>query len=176
MNNGMNNAFGMNNGYGRPGIPPGAQMSRPACPPRNNFPMINTSVPPPRITLLQKPHRQTPPTTAQQPQVTRPQVISIAKPVHRATFGHMESPEKPYSNGHAEPEIESEPEKEPEPEIKVSKILKRPASTPSMQFIAETAEITGNNLDENLKKREEEYAKVRLRILGSTGMEENNVS
>ena len=47
----------------------------------------------------------------------------------------MESPEKPYSNGHAEPEIESEPEKEPEPEIKVSKILKRPASTPSMQFI-----------------------------------------
>ena len=80
MNNGMNNAFGMNNGYGRPGIPPGAQMSRPACPPRNNFPMINTSVPPPRITLLQKPHRQTPPTTAQQPQVTRPQVISIAKP------------------------------------------------------------------------------------------------
>ena len=80
MNNGMNNAFAMNNGYGRPGIPPGAQMSRPACPPRNNFPMINTSVPPPRITLLQKPHRQTPPTTAQQPQVTRPQVISIAKP------------------------------------------------------------------------------------------------
>ena len=84
------------------------------------------------------------------------------------------APETSHSNGHDEPEVESEPEKEPE--IKVCKILKRPASTPSMQFAAETAETSGNNLDENLKKREEEYAKVRLRILGSTGMEENNVS
>ena len=96
--------------------------------------------------------------------------------VQRANFVQTETETKPYSNGHAaqqeELEVESEPEKEPE--IKVSKILKRPASTPSMQYTAEAAEEV--NIDENLKKREEEYAKVRLRILGSTGQEENNVS
>jgi hypothetical protein len=36
---------------------------------------------------------------------------------------------------------------------------------------AETAEITGNNLDENQKKREEEYAKVRLSRLCWHGRE-----
>ena len=86
----------MPNGYHRPSMQmpngqglgpnplvtmPNVPMARTAGPPRNNYPMINTSVPPPRITLLQKPQRATPPSAAMQPQLlTRPQVTSIANP------------------------------------------------------------------------------------------------
>lgn len=61
-----------------------------------------------------------------------------------------------------------------EPEIKVKTILKRPASTPS-NLAAASNDVTNGEHDpvENLKKREEEYAKARLRILGSTGQYED---
>ena len=121
--------------------------------PRNPYPIINTSVPPPRITLLQKPR---PPT---QPRTPAPTPV-------------VEQP----------PEAPSEPEvtevKVEEPPIKVMAILKRPASTPSNLSLSgiEVNSISAEAVDpvESLKKREEEYANLRLRILGSTGAEESS--
>lgn len=132
----------LNNGYSRPRLP------RANCVP----PMLNTSVPPPRITLLQKPRIQ----IAPRPPPVQPQIQSF----------EAKEPE--------EPEIEPEVKVEPEPEIKVKTILKRPASTPSnLSLSANEAENKGLTQVEDLKRREEEYAKVRLRILGSSGLEEN---
>ena len=61
-----------------------------------------------------------------------------------------------------------------EPEMKVTTILKRPASTPSN--LALNGQDDPDDLDPiiNLRKREEEYEKMRLRILGSTGNDEEN--
>ena len=57
-------------------------------------------------------------------------------------------------------------------------ILKRPASTPS-NLALNGQDENGSNGDldpiTNLRKREEEYEKMRLRILGSTtGQQQNN--
>ena len=66
--------------------------------------------------------------------------------------------------------------KEPEPEMKVTTILKRPASTPS-NLALNGHDIPDDESDPmmNLRKREEEYEKMRLRILGSTGNEDKTV-
>ncbi len=84
-----------------------------------------------------------------------------------------------------EPEEDKvEQQKNLEPEMKVT-ILKRPSSTPSNLSLSgsgnqgaspSSSSLLNNengNLDDpvqDLKKREENYAKARLRILGSTGM------
>jgi hypothetical protein len=63
-----------------------------------------------------------------------------------------------------------------EPEMKVTTILKRPASTPS-NLALNGHDIPDDDSDPmmNLRKREEEYEKMRLRILGSTGNEDKIV-
>ena len=117
--------------------------------PRNPYPIINTSVPPPRITLLQKPRPRTPAPT---PVVEQP----------------LEAP--------SEPEVTEV--KEEEAPIKVMAILKRPASTPSNLSLSgsdeNAASAEAEDPVQSLKKREEEYANLRLRILGSTGAEESS--
>lgn len=57
------------------------------------------------------------------------------------------------------------------------KILKRPSSTPSNLSAqgncdASSAAARNGPLAKDLKEREEEYARARLRILGSTGLED----
>ena len=75
-------------------------------------------------------------------------------------------------------ELKEEPAevKEPEPEIKVMAILKRPASMPSNMSLSgsDPSENPVEDPVQSLKKREEEYANLRLRILGSTGVDESS--
>jgi hypothetical protein len=165
----------LNNSYSRP------QTQTPQGAPHPSQPMavfphpmqINTSVPPPRITVLQKPPRlaQRPvPVPAPSPIVQTPQILT--KPTK------SESPPTLYvPNGDgnaANTTTTSEINELKEPEMKVTTILKRPASTPS-NLALNGHDIPDDESDPmmNLRKREEEYEKMRLRILGSTGNEDN---
>ena len=153
--------------------------------------MINTSIPPPRITLLQNPNRpqiqQQHPAAVQQPQVYTPHVKPASNGLNNGTTtpvmilkpNRASSPEIPLPTGNGYTDNDAEETAtnvEKEPEIKVTTILKRPASTPNNLALAASNGDSEKDLDpvESLKKREEEYAKVRLRILGSTGMEDEN--
>lgn len=136
-------------------------------------------MPPPRITLLQKPRTQQPQAQSQ----LSPKIVASSTASSLANAVEEVKVEEPqqvhHQNGQEQEETKAEPElKVTEPELKVKTILKRPASTPSN--LALSGEVCAikvvDNPQENLKKREEEYAKVRLRILGSTGIEENNIS
>lgn len=125
--------------------------------------VVDTSVPPPRIQLLQKPQPQHVP-------------VVLLEDTHRTQY-------RP-------------------PDQKV-KILRRPASTPSNLSSQGDAQKEDNNISsgsasalngaassvnsgtsssskknnqaKSLKQREEEYAQARLRILGSTGNEEEQM-
>ena len=136
-------------------VQPQLQQQQQPRAPYHQPPMVNTSVPPPRITLLQKPRptRIEPTTPPAAPLVVEPQ---------------QTEPE----------EVEEEPAevKEPEPEIKVMAILKRPASMPSNMSLSgsDPSENAVEDPVQSLKKREEEYANLRLRILGSTGVDESS--
>ena len=105
-------------------------------------------------------------------QIQQPQIL--AKPSKPEV-----TPANPASNGHAS-ENEASAATHKEPEIRVTTILKRPASTPSNLALNGQDENSSNgDLDPitNLRKREEEYEKMRLRILGSTtGQQQNNES
>jgi hypothetical protein len=103
---------------------------------------------------LQKPHRSQRPTAAQPP-------IALEAAPEARTFDALEEVEPPV--------VEELVPKEPD--IKVKTILKRPASTPSNLGAtgAEASEDDFKNAVKSLKEREEDYAKVRLRILGSAG-------
>ena len=97
-------------------------------------------------------------------QIQQPQIL--AKPTKPEV-----TPVNPASNGHASENGEASTVIEKEPEIRVTTILKRPASTPS-NLALNGQDENGSNGDldpiTNLRKREEEYEKMRLRILGST--------
>ena len=142
--------------------PPQPQQ-QPPQPPRVPYlqqpPMVNTSVPPPRITLLQKPR----PTRIEQP---RTSPVATVAPV-------VIEPQPQETKEEADVKIQ------PEPEIKVMSILKRPASTPSNLSLSGADPVDTNPVEDpvqSLKKREEEYANLRLRILGSTGVEDSTSS
>lgn len=140
---------------------------------------INTSVPPPRITLLQRQPQQpqsSSPTTATMTTTRSSSIAACTPPSVVIAAGSAEAPSN--LNGHVEDVIR-------EPELRVTTILKRPASTPSNLSLSgdnghndngEDSNAEINDPVKNLKKREEEYAKVRLRILGSTGVDEENTT
>jgi len=160
----------LNNSYSRPPPPQAIPPPMAVFP----HPMINTSVPPPRITVLQKPPRlaQRPvPVPSPSPIVQAPQILS--KPTK------SESPPNlyvPNGDGNNAANTTTSENGLKEPEMKVTTILKRPASTPS-NLALNGHDIPDDDSDPmmNLRKREEEYEKMRLRILGSTGNEDKTV-
>ncbi len=179
-------------------VPPSAhQMKMFPPPPPPQF--IDTSVPPPRITLLQKPHRHPmqmnamnmngsrgyapPPPRLYQP---RPRNQLYQPPSFHNSQGSGAASDVIADSNNDTPASTEAVEVKEEPMLNV-KILKRPSSTPSN--LAAQGNGNGNGGAENgdgdvaksastksLKQREEEYAQARLRILGSTGTENDEAN
>lgn len=125
-------------------------------------PIIDTSVPPPPL-----PSYQTRPVLLQRP----PPPAQVMKgPLTNTDLSSPFPPTGPVIKIVGEDEHRTQ-YTAPGPKVK---ILKRPSSTPSN--LSSQGEQDGDGVTakgKSLKQREEEYAQARLRILGSTGVEEN---